>query len=46
VPAHINQQSAPSEPWLILYRDRRHSESIYARFDQLQEGLKSVKNAQ
>src|SRR3984893_6410610 len=46
VPANINQQSAPGKPWLILYRDCRHSKSVHARFDQLQEGLQSVKNAQ
>ena len=46
VAANVNEQSAPGEPRLILYRSCRHSKSIHARFDQLQKGLKSVKNAQ
>ena len=46
VAADVDHQPAPGKPRLVLDRDRRHHEAGRNVFDQLQERLEPVQNAQ
>src|SRR4029077_5299930 len=46
VTADVNEQAAPGEPGLVFYGDGRHGEAGRSDFDELEESLQSMQNAQ